>query len=782
MFEDRRDHLSFSADAAAVLVHSAATPLESGADPDSGAGASPKPQHAAQTGPDDIPGLGQERGFRDFIEELLSVRKLNSFRAMSSVKGIQSRTLLAGLALLGSSSVLLLSGCSSTFHPSVVPSANAVQVTRIAGKVHGGQQPVAGATVQIYEVSVAGAGYGAAAAPVQQNGTTVMTTTDPNGNWTYPVYTCTSASDELYVLATQGNSGSGNNAALSLAAALGTCGNVANIGFVFVDEVTTVATAYSLAGFMTNSTSVGTSSTNAIGLTNAFATFNNLVNLNTGQALTVTPAYATAPANASPDVFNSIVPYDSINTLADVLSSCVNTDGTGSGCSSLFALTGGVADTMDAALYIAHNPGLLSSGVSNVSALFDLVPPNPPFQPTLLSAPTDFSLTLNFISGGLGGVKTTSRSGGQNIAVDANGNVWIPNNLRQSVTELSNLGAPLSPTTTTNQTSPYAPIQLGGWGASVAGLFTAPRSVAIDQNGNAWIADESNCLVALNSSGSPLTGAPFTGACPAGSGATGVAVDAADQVWASGATFITATNGSGMLASGFPVSGYDSLTGFLGADYAGHTWWIDGGNNHYGALNSNGTTFVTSTTLISGPDSYYAAFGLLASGAGGNGGLALWVPEGQGGTLNVQPINVTGSINNLPNALLPSTEAGPEGIASDGNSTYYIVNGGGDNGGNTIPANLTILSSKGSMISPPDTGIEGGSALTVLGAPTGVTVDQSGNVWVVNTTNNNPQAPGQILGPGQAGHANVTEFVGLAAPAQPVFSLAAQNQTYGVEP
>jgi hypothetical protein len=655
----------------------------------------------------------------------------------------------------------------------------------LSGEVLSGLTPVSNSTVQIYEVSAVGAGYGAAAQPVQQNGAVVTATTNSTGDWSYPAFTCVRGVDELYVVADGGNPGlaSGtNNTALTLMAALGTCNAATSIPSVVINEVTTVATAYSLAGFMTDLLHVGTSSTNVVGLSNAFATFKNLANITNGTALTVTPAYATAPTDSSPDVFRSIVPYDTINTLADILFTCSSTNGTGVGCSNLFALTGSVTDTASAALYIAHNPGLPDGAESNVSAVYELLIPSSPFLPVLASAPNDFTLTLNFIGGGLGGVTAASRSGGQLIAIDENGNVWIPNSFRTSVTELSNLGAPLSPTTTTNQTAPYAPIALGGWGAS-SGVLAEPRMAAVDQNGNVWIADGLNCLVAFNSSGAPLSGAPFTGVCPSGTGAYGVSVDAGNQIWAAGSTFVTSASDSGVLSTGFPdTSNFDTLTGFLGADYSGHTWYLDGGNNQYGALNPNGTVFVTSTSLISGPDTFFSAFGSLSAAAGGNGGLSLWVPEGQGGTLNIQPINVTGAINTLPTAFLPGTEVSPQGIAADGNSNYFLANEGGSNGVSILPANLTVMNSSGSVISPPTSGYIGGSQLTVLGVPVGVAIDQAGNVWVVNLDNDNPPAPGQFSAAGSPGHTNVTEFVGLAAPVNPVFSVAAKNGDYATKP
>ena len=723
------------------------------------------------------------------------------------VKSIRRQILFSGL-VIGSSSVLLLSGCSSAFtHGLQGPSGETV-VAKISGKVHGGQFPVSGSSVQVYSVSGAGSTYGAASTPL---GTAV--TTDSGGNWSYGSFSCASGSDEVYVVSTGGNpglSGSVSNPALAMTAALGPCSQVGSISFVYIDEVTTVATEYALAGFSTDYLHVGTSPTNTIGLTNAFATVNNLVNITTGQALTTTPAYAnppvpctTTPAACTPtDTFRSIVPYDLINTLANVLASCVNTDGvTNPACSNLFAITGGslaspaltVTDTADATLYIAHNPGLTSSentADTNLTALFNLAPAaGAPFGPALSAAPNDYTMTVNFVGGGLGGVKSSSTGAAQYLAIDQNGNVWVPNPSIKTVTELSNLGAPISNSTTINTTTTaYRPVTLGGY----AGGFGDPNRIAIDLSGNAWVSDGVNCLGALNSSGAPLPGSPFTTVCATGAGTiAGVAVDASNNIWVGSETAISSANNAGTIRSGFPVtSGFTSLSSFFGADYTGLMWYIDGGSGSYGALNSNGTPNFESSEHFPFAESY-AAFGSLASSVQGNGGLTMWVAQADG-VENVQPAylvntNTTGADkrDTFPNAFLPDTEAIPSGIAADGSSNFYFANQGGVNGALEVSPNITALSDSDLQLSPYNTGFTGGSALMAMVIPTGVAVDQSGNLWVLNQNNVNsdlnPPAGGTYLGNG-VNASNLTEFVGLAAPVNPVFAQDAVNGTYATKP
>jgi hypothetical protein len=678
--------------------------------------------------------------------------------------------------MLASSSVLLLSGCGSHFNLGQGPAAGPAQAGPMHGTVYGGQAPVTGATVKIYEIgATSGTAGGYAAALSAALGTA---TTDGSGNWSMTPAACTNANDELYVVASGGME-IGNatpNSALVMTSVGGPCGSQFTHAFN-IDEITTVATEYALAGFSSDYQHVGTSAGNAIGLTHAFATVNNIVNLSLGTAYTATPAYLSAPANTSPDVFRSIVPDDTINSLANVLASCVNASAgsADAACQNLFALTGGVGNTADATLQMAHNPG------TNVSSILALPTPQAPFGPTLTISPHDVTLTVNYVGGGLGGVRTTTRSGAFYIAIDQQGNVWVPNKLRGTVTELDYLGKPLSPNTTINLVSPFAPILIGGY----SGLGLSPNAagqVAIDQTGNAWVADPSGCMVGIQPTGAPLTGSPFTANCPI-AGSSGIAVDANNNIWvagtASGNSFISSANNAGTLNAGFPVTaGFNTLIGALNADYSGHMWYVDGGNGEFGALNSTGSLFATTGTVLATPTSL-AAFGTSGSA------LRLWIPEG-GLTDNIQTGNVTSPPTTGP-AYLPSPEVGPGGIMADGANNFFLANVG--NGG-TTPSNVTVLTSAGAELSPTTTGYNGGSGLTTLNQSAGLAIDQSGNVWVVNQTNwNNTGNPTSTsytnsngtpyLGANLAGTANVSEIIGFAAPTNPVLSQSAKAGTLG---
>ncbi len=383
--------------------------------------------------------------------------------------------------LLVFSCALLISGCSAAFQAGV-PATGPTEIGDLRGNVHGGQAPVTGSTVSIYEIpntSSTAAGYAAALpAPL---GTTM---TDSNGNWSLTgLPSCANAADEIYLVSTGGRE-VGNrspNSALVLTSVGGPCGNWFTTTFN-IDEVTTVATEYALAGFSADYQHVGTSTTNTQGLTKAFSTVTSMVNLTSGVAL--------ASIN---------VPYETINTLANVLAGCVNDPGGASGtyCSALFSYTGGSSslpvspngtkgpvanNTADSALYIAHNPTLPSStgfATSNVAPVWALPPPQAPFEPVLVSAPNAVTLALTVAGNGTLGYSGDGGSATDaelyvpsTVAVGSGGNIYIADDIR--IREV------------------YAAT---GTIVTIAGPLSEPTGIAVGNTGNVYIADSSARMI-----------------------------------------------------------------------------------------------------------------------------------------------------------------------------------------------------------------------------------------------------------------------------------------------
>ena len=229
---------------------------------------------------------------------------------------LQVRTIIAIAACTVAAA--LLTGCGTGLVSSVNEAAPGSTVDgRIQGTVYGGQQPVSGSTIQLYAVTTEG--YDAPATALL----TAPVTSAANGTFSITGdYSCTGV-DQVYIVATGGNpglAGNTNNGALALMAALGSCSSLlanASTTFINLNEVTTVAGAWSLAQFMNSPTNAGTSATNVLGVENAFATANKIANFSTG----------TAPGPALPA--GATLPVSEVNTLANILSSCVNTNGSG---------------------------------------------------------------------------------------------------------------------------------------------------------------------------------------------------------------------------------------------------------------------------------------------------------------------------------------------------------------------------------------------------------------------------------------------------------------------
>jgi streptogramin lyase len=429
--------------------------------------------------------------------------------------------LLRGSAAAGALlAATILSGCGAGGYSDAKPVT--VAAAAIHGIVMGGQQAVAGVTVQLYQAGTTG--YGSASTPL---GPSVQTTS--NGNFDLPSYTCTAGS-QVYLVGTGGqpiaatmSSPAVTNNNLAMMVGLGTCGGANLNGFINVNELTTVATVWALAPFMTGIANIGSSSTNASGLADAFAAINELV----------TTANGTLPGPALP--FGATMPTMEINTLGDILEQCINsgggTEGDSSNCGNLFQLAPNAAgtvfptDTITAAMNIAQSPG------RNVANLNKLRSSSPVFQPALdvNSPPGAWTIAITYAGGGL----NTPTS----IAADATGAVWVSNKGNSSVTKLSNTGAAVSS-------------QFG----FTAGGFNAPSAIAIDTGGNAWVANfGNNTVTELNSTGASGTVYSDNGLSAPGS----IAIDGDGDVWIAntGSNSVSAFTSGGTALTESPYSG-----------------------------------------------------------------------------------------------------------------------------------------------------------------------------------------------------------------------------------
>lgn len=602
----------------------------------------------------------------------------------------------AGLsAIVGLGGMLMLAGCGE------VPGASGpLRGAAMQGSVHGGQQPISGSQVYLYAAGTTG--YGKGATSLLNAPGYVLT--DATGSFSIANnFTCPTASAPTYLVSVGGNTGSGVNPKSVLMAALGSCGSIGPGTFIILNEVTSVAAVYALSGFMTpGSNAVGTSSTNVTGLVNAFTTADNLASVTSGVALAVTPAG------------NGIVSERTINTLANIMAACVNTTGGVGACSSLFASAtppGGTAptDTLTAMLNIARNPGL------NVQNLYFIPPPKGTFQPSLTGSPNDWTLSIQYSGGGL--------NAPQLPAVDAAGNIWVPNAVDPgTLSEFSPVGAPL--TTTAGYTG---------------GGLSYPFAVAADLSGNVWAANEGNASVSKHTSnGTALSG--VNGFTAAGLRYPyAIALDGVGNVFTSnGNNTVSKLSSTGAALAQFAGGGLD-IPFAVAIDGAQNVWIANSGASNSVSKFTNSGTAASVTGFTGG--GLFGPVGV-ALDAGGNS----WVANFN--NASTSELNSTGTPLSGAGFVTPNDVSA---VAVDGSNTVWTANADGS---------VSHLSNTGASLSP-STGYISAAATGEVG----LVVDASGNVWTTDNFVN-----------------SLFEYVGAATPAVVPLQAAVKNNLLGQRP
>jgi hypothetical protein len=538
------------------------------------------------------------------------------------------------------------------------------------------QQPVSGAAVQLYAAGNSGNG----SAP-----TTLLTaavTSAADGTFTIPGgYTCSSAATPIYLLSKGGAPGSGSaNASLWLMTALGPCGSVAAGSSFMLNEVTTAASVWSLASFMSSGGELGSSSTNTTGLNNAILTANNLVNVNTG----------VSPGEAVPTTLT--VPTSKLNTLANALASCTRSSG-GSGCSGLFtAATAGSttpSNTIDAALNVARAPG------SNTAAIYSLASANAVYTPALSAAPPDLMLHNTVKGGGMDSPAT--------VGVAASGNVWVSSYFAV-VSEFSPAGATAFPS-----------------GIAGSGINQS-YGMALDANGNVWIANEqtdpnsgNGDVAELSSAGSAVQTNLTAGGI---NFPIAVAADSNGNMWFAdyGDSKVTVLTSSGSAVSASPGWGGSSLAFpvALAVD-SNHNAWV---------ANQAGLLPITKVSADGSEATNYNCNCDGASGIAVDQGGNVWVANYYGNSISEVSSSGTAELS----AITGGGVDHPQGIVVDGGGTVWVTNFLG----NSLSEISGASSSAAGTFLSPSTGF--GTDASIL-QPYGLAIDASGNIWVSNFGN-----------------------------------------------
>ena len=650
----------------------------------------------------------------------------------------------AAVVALASSSILL-AGCE--LQPS---GASMADNLKIGGTAMGGRQPVNNATVNLY--ATGNTGYGSTATLIG----TATTNSAGQFSITRNSNTCTSP-QQFYLVASGGDPGSGVNSASVLVEALGPCANfTTSTTGLNINELTTVAAAYALQGFADTTTNIGTSSTNSQGLVHAFANAATLVSLS-GVANTTTPGG------------NGVVPVAVINTLGDILASCVNSTGPSStNCAAILlgapAVVGAPTPTnvWQEALNIARYPGY------QTTALFNAVAASSAYQTTLTAQPNDFTIGIPY-SAGFETNGTTAATFPWDIKADAFDNIWVSGMTSAGLVELSSVGTLLSPAS-------------GGWGnATLQGTFTRDLAIDTTANDNIWTADATGNIWKYTPGGTPT--APTAGTTTQITettvlGPVGIGIDSNNNVWFG--TYngtASTTQGFGEVVAGTSTAVLPSNSAYSSTAVKGaYTLFVDAanGNQVYAGSQTAGVVYQyisssapTATTSLGTSATNGLAIDknknlwVVYTGSGSNGGSISKYTAGAATPAYTCKVTVTTG-NGLYN---------PRGIAIDGNNRIFVTSfttpgivefdpaiGTGCDAGGDVGTFFTTAVGNG--INPSNSA---GTGIMATSAARNETIDSSGALWTIN---------------GASGTVPVVQILGLAAPVNPV--LAAGK--YGVKP
>lgn len=646
------------------------------------------------------------------------------------------RLMLCGLTTLASA--LLLTGCGANVNQASTAVTGNQESPGISGRAFGGEQPVAGATIEV--VAMGSSGYGS-------TGTVLAsTTTDANGNFSFASspYTCPQPDTPVYLLGIGGSNGSSSgtpNPNAVLAAGLGTCTDSLT-AYVKMNEVTTVALAYSLAHFF--SPTLGSAGANDW-FGGPSTTSNGTIAYSKGLVMGNSYTRPTLVDNVQGYPITSAdytVEWQKIVTIANILQNCVNsaggTAGDGTPCGNLFSVTTNgtsvPSDTLQAAVMMALHPS------TNVGSIFGLIPSTPAFPGQLSTAPNDWSIGVSYPTSSVGlAVNTGAMS---TLDIDASGKIWFPSNTT------GHIGVAYFDPTNRTFNGPF----------NTTGMIN-PQQVAIDANGYAWLSDTSSAVIPAYLTTSPTTtqaqtflGAVSNSLTVRGDNTVSVGVtlggtnqmanigpDRSTFSLLTGVTFpypqtsmagditngvaVDVTNTTSPTMQNYYVTPAPVSTNIVNAtDYSGQAVYTGNDNlaveSYAGSGSANDGLCIYSVATcypltVNGSQVTYAAKGMAV-----DGGSQLWIAASGNGSVLQVPVNNPGGTAGAK-YLNPSTST-------------------------DVPA-IQLLHNA--------TAIGGGTAT----APVGVGVDAEGNVWMTNAN---------CIGTGctATGNFTLTEIVGAGFP------------------
>lgn len=565
-------------------------------------------------------------------------------------------------------------------------------------RVLAGTQPQIGASVQVYAAGKTGNG----SAPTALLSTPLVT--DPTGGFTLlsSAYTCPSATSIVYLVATGGKAGlTGTvNSGSKMISSPGACSNLATMRNFVINEATTVASAYAFAQFMATGGNIGASSTNLLGITLASGTLQSLVDTTVG----------TMPGPNFPTT--GTAPSAKINLMATLLNNCIASTGpTSAACTGLYsnAIVGSTTptNTLDAALNLVKNP---ATGMTALYTLASAVT-TPAYSPIPATQPSDWTLYINFLGGGMNDPTA--------VSIDSAGRVWVANYF--SVASLfSNTGVPVLAGGVTGN---YMLDSYGG---------------AVDATDRFWVANEEGgpsgvgTVTVIDKTGTPIATSPFT------QGGLNfpisVAFDKSGYGWIVdyGNSHLTILDSTGASATGTAnPSGYTTSQFIfpvaVGVDSNRTGWIANQSSNTVTSVSADGNTI----------KSYVVGFG--PSGVAVDKSNNIWTANYYGDSVGL--VSSTGTVLSGSTGFVGGGVNHPQGIATDGAGTVWVTNYRKPGMSQFAGASAAT---PGAPLSPDSVGWAPDASLLEA---FGIAIDPAGNLWITNFGSN-----------------TLTEFVGMASP------------------
>jgi hypothetical protein len=684
-------------------------------------------------------------------------------------RSLSVRTRIALTLAAGVAGSLLMAGCGLGDAPAA--STGVTTAASFSGKINGGPNPIAGATVKLFITGSGGTNGGYGAGTFVQEAKTVGTAgqdTGADGSFSFVGgYPCP-AGQFLYIVSSGGNTGNGFNAKAYLVAALGRCDDLFSAGtytggFIYLNELSTVAAAYALGNF-TTVTGQDTSAVVNIGAPAA----NNAVNgciANGGTCATTSAAglrhaFQNAANLVSPfsPTANSKLPGNSlaqvplqlINSIADIVVACVNSDGTAHACITLFGATGTDfthGNTFEAVVNLAKNPTLAGTGLTPAQLLATATPQTNFYQPFLSTAPSDFSISILYPKG-LG--KTTGVQGltyPYSGSLDINDNYYI-GNYDSAAQTIANAASFTSSGTLVSFT-PDDATNIAGSGASADAIghfflvgYTPSRPGAV-----------ANKFTVNNTTGaiSPAPNSLFIG----NDHPAAAAVDRANNLWFGSQSnpaigeLLVNDNALGI------TKGLLAPVTSISVDPDQNIWLTTNAansSNGVGALENTGTVAAptyAAASYVAAPLANLSASGI--SFAGTSSSFTGYVAN-TGTTPGITPVTpvISGA---AVTSLTPGTHAtdgtAPVALATDGANVVWTADGAnlvkytpGGSAITLVPCVVPVVTTNTACTTTPYSGIQS------------VSIDSTGSIWFVSSASG-----------------TVSEMIGAATPAWPLLSL-----------